>query len=239
MDLPRTKDHSVPRLHFYTPTPVQVADQRVLELQSVLDKYKNQLSQVQGVTSTAVSSTPTPTYTSSSVPLLTRDPKETILFLILLGDERALELLNKILKQGKITDEDKNDIAEVIEKIVEKLLETQEALKASQVGLINRLLDGISNTVGFSTGSSEANISDDLALQSGAMNEELTKVFIGFITDAIEDLQDKAYMEKQAELVSKKMETEKADKQEKLRVATVNKLDGSQLTVEQEDGADT
>lgn len=192
MDLSRTKDHSVPRLHFYTPTPVQVADQRVLELQSVLDKYKNQLSRVQGVTSTAVSSTSTPTYTSSSVPLLTRDPKETILFLILLGDERALELLNKILKQGKITADDKDVIAEVSEKIVQQLLETQKALQASQVGLINRLLDGISNTVGFSTGSSEANISEDLALQSDAMNEELTKVFIGFITDAIVDRKDKA-----------------------------------------------
>ena len=237
MDLPRTKDHSVPRLHFYTPTPVQVADQRVLELQSVLDKYKNQLSRVQGDTSTAVSTpTPTRTYTPSSVPVLTKDPKGTILFLILLGDTKARELLNKILKRGNITDEDKNDIAEVSEKIVEKLLETQEALKASQVGLINRFL----NTFGIPTASSEeAIITDNLGIQSNAMNGELTKVFIGFITDAIEDLQDKAYMEKQAELVSKKMETEKADKQEKLRVATVNKLDGSQLTVEQEDGADT
>tara|TARA_R110002074_G_scaffold36421_2_gene99251 strand:+ start:2536 stop:3042 length:507 start_codon:yes stop_codon:yes gene_type:complete len=168
--------------------------------------------------------------------VLTKDPKGTILFLILLGDTKARELLNKILKRGNITDEDKNDIAEVSEKIVEKLLETQEALKASQVGLINRFL----NTFGIPTASSEeAIITDNLGIQSNAMNGELTKVFIGFITDAIEDLQDKAYMEKQAELVSKKMETEKADKQEKLRVATVNKLDGSQLTVEQEDGADT
>lgn len=232
MDLPGTKDHSVPRLHFYTPTPVQVADQRVLELQSVLDKYKNQLSELEGETSTAVSWTPKATYTSSSVPFVTKDPKETILFLILLGDTEARDLLNEILSRGNITDEDTKAIAGVSEKIVEQLLKTQEALKASQVGLINRFF----KTFGIPTASSdEAVITENLRIQSNAMNEELTKVFIGFITDAIDDLQEKADMERQAELVSEKKEIDEATKQENLKVATVNKLGGSEITVQQED----